>query len=175
MRNYSRTILLTGGTLPLAMGLTCCSQQPSEAEKPSNIVVIYLDDLGYGDVGAYGANSLKTPNMDRLANGGVRFTNGYSTSATSTPSRFGLLTGTYPWRNKDAKILPGTAPLLIDTQTMTLPRMLQDAGYYTGVIGKWHLGLGDGHLDWNREISPCPNDIGFDYSYIMAATELLCQ
>src|SRR5690554_2729538 len=80
-----------------------------DSSKKPNIVVIYMDDLGYGDMSAYGATEINTPHMDALANGGVRFTNGYSSSATCTPSRYAILTGRYPWRNKDAKILPGTA------------------------------------------------------------------
>ncbi len=140
-------------------------------EKKPNIVIIYLDDLGYGDVSAYQSGILPTPNMDRLANGGVRFTNGYASSATCTPSRYAFLTGTYPWRNQDAKILPGTAPLIIDTAQVTLPKILRKQGYHTAVIGKWHLGLGTGTVDWNQEISPGPNQVGFDHSYIMAATQ----
>ncbi len=139
-------------------------------EKP-NIVIIYMDDLGYGDVSAYGATEINTPNMDKLAEGGIRFTTGYSSSSTCSPSRYALLTGEYPWRNKDAKILPGTAPLLIGTKQLTIPKMLKEKGYYTGVVGKWHLGLGDGNVDWNRRITPGPNQVGFDYSYIMAATQ----
>lgn len=142
-----------------------------ETQKQPNIIFIYADDLGYGDVSAYGATEINTPNMDRLANGGVRFTNGYASSATCTPSRLALLTGTYPWRNKDAKILPGTAPLLIDTAQVTIPKMLKTKGYHTGIVGKWHLGLGTGNVDWNTHISPGPNQVGFDYSYIMAATQ----
>lgn len=142
----------------------------TKAEKP-NIVVIYLDDLGYGDVGAYGATELETPNMDSLINNGVRFTNGYASSATCTPSRYALLTGVYPWRNKGAKILPGTAPLIIDTAQMTMPKMLREQGYHTGIVGKWHLGLGTGHVNWNEPVSPGPNEVGFDYAYIMAATQ----
>jgi arylsulfatase A-like enzyme len=140
-------------------------------EKKPNIVIIYLDDLGYGDVSAYQSGTLQTPNMDRLANGGLRFTNGYASSATCTPSRYALLTGTYPWRNVDAKILPGTAPLIIDTAQITLPKILRSQGYHTAVIGKWHLGLGTGVVDWNQEISPNPNHVGFDHSHIMAATQ----
>lgn len=139
-----------------------------------NIVVILADDLGYGDVGCYGSVKLKTPNLDRLAASGLRFTNGYCTSATSTPSRYALLTGQYPWRNEKARILPGDAPLLIDTTKTTLPGMLQNAGYITGIVGKWHLGLGSGQVDWNQRVSPGPNQLGFDYSYIMAATNDRC-
>ncbi|WP_321998242.1 sulfatase-like hydrolase/transferase [Draconibacterium orientale] len=114
---------------------------------------------------------MQTPNIDRLANGGVMFTDGHASSATCTPSRYALLTGVYPWRNKDAKILPGTAPLIIDTAQITIPKMLKVEGYYTGVVGKWHLGLGNGLVDWNENVSPGPNEVGFDYSYIMAATQ----
>ncbi|MCE6991176.1 arylsulfatase [Dyadobacter sp. CY323] len=163
-----------GLSLSLVMLILATGWQFSSREKkasPPNIILINLDDLGYGDVGAYGATALKTPNMDRLANGGIRFTNGYATSSTCTPSRFALVTGVYPWRNKDAKILPGTAPLLIDTKQETIPRVLKKAGYATGVVGKWHMGLGDGNTDWNKEIKPGPNELGFDYSYIMAATQ----
>ncbi|MQY80245.1 MAG: sulfatase-like hydrolase/transferase [Bacteroidetes bacterium] len=156
----------------LAIFTYCNSSQKSgEENRPPNIVLIYFDDLGYGDVGAYGATEIKTPNIDRLAKGGVQFINGYASSATCTPSRYALLTGVYPWRNKNAKILTGTAPLLIDTAQMTLPKMFKEKDYHTGIVGKWHLGLGDGYVDWNQHISPGPNELGFDYSYIMAATQ----
>ena len=153
-------------------GGTQTEDQPVANQEPlPNIIVIYADDLGYGDVGAYGATELKTPNIDRLANGGIRFTNGYASSATCSPSRYALLTGIYPWRNKRAKILAGTAPLLIDTAQMTIPKMLRMHGYHTGIVGKWHLGLGSGNVNWNERIAPGPNEVGFDYSYIMAATQ----
>lgn len=157
----------------LIFGSCNSPKEEIEKEKPSkpNIVIIYMDDLGYGDLSSYGATEISTPNMDKLANGGVRFTNGYATSATCTPSRYALLTGVYPWRNEDAKILPGTAPLLISTSQITVPKMLKGQGYETGVVGKWHLGLGDGNVNWNEHISPSPNEVGFDYSYIMAATQ----
>ena len=154
--------------------LSAC-RQTSTADKSAithpNIVIIYTDDLGYGELGAYGALKLKTPNLDKLANGGLRFTNGYAASATCTPSRYALLTGTYPWRNKSAKILPGTAPLIIDTVQLTIPKLLKQKGYQTGIVGKWHLGLGTGNVNWNQHIRPGPNEVGFDYSYIMAATQ----
>ena len=147
-----------------------CTRKLQKKQKP-NIVIIYADDLGYGELGAYGATELKTPNLDRLAREGRLFTNGYSSSATCTPSRFALLTGTYPWRNRRAKILPGTAPLIIDTTQLTLPKLLKKKGYHTGIVGKWHLGLGTGKINWNTRISPGPNEVGFDYSHIMAATQ----
>jgi len=158
----------------LTLFISCQSRQDNKSseitEKP-NIVIIYMDDLGYGDVGAYGATEINTPNMDKLAESGVRFTNGHSSSATCSPSRYALLTGQYPWRNENAKILSGTAPLLIGTDQMTIPKMLKKEGYQTGIVGKWHLGLGDGNVDWNKKISPGPNEVGFDYSFIMAATQ----
>ena len=130
-----------------------------------------MDDLGYGDVSYNGAAKLQTPNMDAMALAGMRFNNGYATSATCTPSRYALLTGVYPWREKRAKILAGTAPLIIGTDQMTLPKMLKQEGYQTAIIGKWHLGLGNGNVNWNELVSPGPNEVGFDYSYILAATQ----
>lgn len=135
-----------------------------------NVIVILADDLGFGDVSAYGSQTISTPNMDKLAHGGVCFTNGYATSATSTPSRYALMTGMYPWKNKEAKILPGDAPLIISPQQYTLPRMMQQNGYYTGAIGKWHLGMGSGNVNWNETVKPGANEIGFDYSCLIAAT-----
>lgn len=141
----------------------------AQKNKSPNIVIIYVDDLGYGDVGCYGATEVKTPNIDRLAKNGLRFTDGHCTAATCTPSRFSLLTGSYAFRNK-AAILPGDAPLLIHPGTATLPGILKKAGYTTAVIGKWHLGLGNGNINWNSDISPGPLEIGFDHSFIIPAT-----
>ena len=140
------------------------------SSKCPNIVVMYADDLGFGDVSCYGATALDTPNIDRLASEGVIFYQGYATAATCTPSRYSLLTGSYSWRNERAHILPGDAPLIIDPDTATLPAVLKEAGYTTGVVGKWHLGIGEGNQNWNEPLPLTPLDIGFDYSYIMAAT-----
>jgi len=139
------------------------------AERP-NIVLIYIDDLGYGDVGCYGATRVKTPHIDRLAKEGLRFTDGHCSSATCTPSRYALLTGQYPWRKAGTGILPGDAPLIIPPGTPTIASTLKAAGYQTGVVGKWHLGLGSGDLDWNGEIQPGPQEIGFDYCFLVPAT-----
>ena len=143
----------------------------AQTAPPPNIVLIYMDDLGYGDTSAYGSTTIRTPNMDRIAREGVRFTSGYATSATCTPSRFSLLTGKYAWRQQGTGVLPGNASLIIDPARPTLPSLLQKAGYRTGIVGKWHLGLGGpGGPDWNSRITPGPNEIGFAYSFIMAAT-----
>jgi arylsulfatase A-like enzyme len=142
---------------------------PNTTKQP-NIIIMYADDLGFGDIGCYGSTDIPTPNIDRLATEGLKFHQGYASAATCTPSRYSLLTGSYPWRNSHAAILAGDAPLIIDPQKPTLPGMLRKAGYQTGIVGKWHLGLGKSDLDWNKEISATPNDVGFDSSYIMAAT-----
>jgi arylsulfatase A-like enzyme len=172
---FSRVLGIAVSGLLLPFGCTP-KEKISKASIPRkpNIVIILADDLGFGDVGCYGSIRIKTPNIDRLAASGLRFANGYCTSATSTPSRLALLTGEYSWRNPKARILPGDAPLLIDTSKLTLPGMLRQAGYVTGIVGKWHLGLGSGQVDWNRRIAPGPNEAGFDYSYIMAATNDRC-
>ena len=155
--------------LLFSLAYTSCNQLET-GTKP-NIIIVYMDDLGYGDVSYNGATKLQTPNMDAMAMAGMRFNNGYATSATCTPSRYALLTGVYPWREKRAKILPGTAPLIIGAQQMTIPKMLKQQGYQTAIIGKWHLGLGNGNVNWNELVSPGPNQVGFDYSYILAATQ----
>lgn len=144
------------------------SEKRQVVKKP-NIIILYVDDLGYADVGAYGAIGVETPHIDKLAQNGVKFTDAHSSAATCTPSRYSLLTGNYAFRN-DAAILPGDAPLLIDTAQATLPKMLKEAGYRTGVVGKWHLGLGIGDVDWNKKISPGPEAVGFDYSFLIPAT-----
>ena len=147
------------------------SSPASAAKSRPNVVLILADDLGFGDTGCYGATKIPTPNMDRLGREGLRFTDAHATSATCTPSRYALLTGQYPWRKPGTEILPGNAPLIIGTNQTTLASIFKSAGYHTGVVGKWHLGLGGPNgADWNGEIFPGPNEIGFDYSFIMAAT-----
>jgi arylsulfatase A-like enzyme len=141
------------------------------AQTKPNIVIIYTDDLGFGDISANGAKKIKTPNIDRIAKEGLRFKNAYATAATCTPSRFSLLTGKYAWRKSGTNVAPGDAALIIPTDVETMPAMLQKAGYQTGVVGKWHLGLGPaGGPDWNADIKPGPLEIGFNYSFIMPAT-----
>lgn len=141
------------------------------AQQKPNVIIIMADDLGYGDASCYGATKISTPNIDQLAGRGIRFTNAHSTSATCTPSRYALLTGQYPWRKKGTDILPGDAALIIPTDKTTLPSLFQKGGYSTAIVGKWHLGLGSSLAkDWNSEVKPGPNEVGFDQSFIFPAT-----
>lgn len=148
---------------------TSLSTQAQKAQVKPNIIIFYVDDLGYGDLSSYGAKGVQTPNIDELAKEGIKFTDAHSSAATCTPSRYSLLTGEYAFRN-NAAILPGDAPLIIDPEKHTLPRMLKSTGYETAVVGKWHLGLGMGEVDWNQDVKPGPLELGFDYSFLMPAT-----
>jgi arylsulfatase A-like enzyme len=140
------------------------------ASPPPNVVLIYADDLGYGDVSSYGATRFRTPRIDSLAEQGLRLTNAYSSAATCTPSRYAMLTGEYAWRRKGTGVLPGDARMIIEPGRTTLASLLKRGGHATGVVGKWHLGLGDGRVDWNGEIRPGPREIGFDESFLIPAT-----
>jgi len=154
--------------LAMIWTLSACDSVDKNIQKP-NIVIFYADDLGYGDLSCYGAKKVNTPHVDALAENGVRFTDAHSSAATCTPSRYSLLTGNYAFRMK-AGILPGDAPLLIVPGTATLASKLKEVGYKTAVVGKWHLGLGDGNVNWNEKVSPGPLEIGFDYSFLLPAT-----
>ena len=158
--------------LVISLLFLCVSygQKGKHNTKP-NIIIIYTDDLGFGDVSCNGTSAVNTPNIDKLAKSGVNFTNMHSTSAICTPSRYSLLTGTYAWRKQGTGIARGDAALIIPTNIVTLPMMLQQAGYYTGAIGKWHLGFGPtGGPHWNGVLQPGPREIGFNYSFLLPAT-----
>ena len=141
------------------------------AEKP-NVIVIMADDLGYGDISANGATALKTPNIDRLAAEGLRFTSGYCSASTCTPTRYSFLTGSYAFRRKGTGVAPPNGHLVIPPDTFTIADIAKAAGYETAVIGKWHLGLGaEGKgPDWNGVIAPGPRELGFDYNFLLPTT-----
>lgn len=137
-----------------------------------NVIIIYADDLGYGDLQCYGAKNIETPNVNKLADEGLRFTNMHAVAATSTPSRYSLLTGEYAWRKKGTDVAAGNAGMIIRPEQYTMADMFKHSGYVIGAVGKWHLGLGDktGEQDWNAPLPVSLADLGFDYHYIMAAT-----
>jgi len=166
--------VLTGLQVLAALSLliteSSVAAEKLSAERP-NVVVIMADDMGYGDLSCYGAHSLQTPHLDRLAAGGVRFTSGYCSASTCTPTRYSLLTGTYAFRGERTGIAPPNSPSIIAPGTETVASILGRAGYATAVIGKWHLGLGgpDGP-DWNGDLKPGPLEIGFDTCFLLPTT-----
>ncbi len=146
----------------------CNSSKAIEQEQP-NVVFIFVDDLGYGDVGCYGATKVQTPKIDQLAKEGRMFTDAHSASAVCTPSRYALLTGEYPLRGNNGKGIWGPCshnqPLLIDTAKLSLGQLFKNKGYATAAIGKWHLGFGTDKTDWNKPLRPGPLELGFDYYF----------
>lgn len=143
----------------------------AEPKSRPNIVVIMADDLGFGDVSCYGATELQTPNIDKLAAEGLKFTSGYCSASTCTPTRYSFLTGNYAFRRKGTGIAPPNAPAIIQPGTETIASLLKQVGYRTAVIGKWHLGLGGPNgPDWNGDLKPGPREIGFDHCFLLPTT-----
>ena len=159
-------------TLPGALAAQETANTEPYLKSRPNVVMIYADDLGFGDLECYGAVGVRTPNVNRLSENGLCFTNAHAVASTSTPSRYSLLTGEYPWRKSGTDVAAGDAAMIISPEQYTVADVFKEAGYTTAAFGKWHLGLGSesGKQNWNAPITPALADIGFDYSYIMAAT-----
>lgn len=159
--------LLGGSITSLSLGMACGNQQ-----KRPNIIFIMADDLGYGDLGCYGATQIPTPHIDKLASEGKRFIDAHAPAAVCTPTRYGVLTGRYSWRSKMKRgVLNGYDPLLLEKGRLTVASMLKENGYGTACVGKWHLGLGNQKpTDFSQPLSPGPNDVGFDYFFGIPAS-----
>ena len=154
--------------------LLCLTVSTLVAADRPNVVVILADDYGYGSAGCYGANPglVRTPNIDRLANEGRRFTDANTTSSVCSPTRYSVLTGRYCWRTSlKYEVLSTFAPLHIEPTRLNMASLLKGLGYHTAAVGKWHLGYGTEddspkwRPDFTAELSPGPLDIGFDYHF----------
>lgn len=163
-------------TLIIASFATATALSPANAAESAdsgrvpNIVLILADDLGYGDVSCNGSKTIATPHIDRVAAEGTRFTSGYCSASTCTPTRFSLLTGTYAFRVKGTGIAAPNSAAIIQPGTVTVASLLKSRGYATACIGKWHLGLGAGKPDWNGDLKPGPLEIGFDHCLLLPTT-----
>lgn len=168
----STLFIALGASFLLPPALQAQQKRTVSGKELPNVIFIYADDLGYGDLECYGATRVQTPNVNRLANEGIRFTQAHATASTSTPSRYAMLTGEYAWHRPDTDIAAGNAKMIIRPEQFTMADLFKAAGYSTAAIGKWHLGLGDktGEQDWNAPLPAALGDLGFDYHYIMAAT-----
>ncbi len=161
-----KKIKLLSSLTTLLLVLFCISCATENKAGLPNIVLINADDLGYGDLSCYGATLVHTPNIDRLASEGVSFTDAHAASAVCSPSRYGLITGTYPLRRNYWGAIDGlNQGLTIDTNQVTIASVLKDAGYSTACVGKWHLGIGVDKPDYNKPLKPGPLELGFDYAY----------
>lgn len=170
MKHHLARTWLVAALLAAVLSATPARSAAASSAHP-NIIFILSDDLGYGDIGCCGATHVKTPHLDRLAQEGTRFTDAHSTASVCTPTRYAFMTGRYAWREAGTGIAAGNAPSLIQPGTATVASVLKSAGYRTGVVGKWHLGLGGpGPTDFNGEIRPGPLELGFDYAFIIPAT-----
>ena len=166
----AKALLLVAAAISLSLGLATTGFGDARRNTP-NVVFILADDIGYGDFGCYGATLVKTPHVDGLARDGIRFTDAHATASVCTPTRYAFITGQYAFRNPAGDhILSGEAPLSIDAAKPSVASVLKKAGYATGQVGKWHLGLGRDDLDYNREIKPGPLELGFDHAFFFPAT-----
>lgn len=187
-----QSVMLKTTAVAIAILYSVCAPHVS-AERPSrpNIVVILADDLGYGDVKCFNpAGKIATPNIDRLASEGVRFTDAHTSSSVCTPTRYGLLTGRYNWRSRLKNgVLGGLSPRLIEPGRMTVASLAKEQGYHTACIGKWHLGMDwvrkpgkqvsqlsietpeqVWNVDFTQPAANGPNSVGFDYYFGIAAS-----
>ena len=171
-RNYAGISLLASLAACNSSTAETVQKNSTQAPQKPNVIVIQADDLGYGDLKCYGAKNVETPHVDKLASEGIRFTNAHTVAATSTPSRYSLLTGEYAWRRPDTDIAAGDVKMIIRPEQYTMADMFKSAGYATAAIGKWHLGLGakTGGQAWTAPLPAALGALGFDYHYIMAAT-----
>lgn len=165
----TRTLSPVFGILLLSLNLvaTSCAADKLKVDHP-NVVIILADDLGYGSLNSYGADEayIRTPNIDRLAKAGRRFTDANTPSSVCSPTRYGLLTGRYDWRTDQKHGVIGTTdPLHIETSRPTVASLLKSVGYRTAAIGKWHLGYGATKADFTKPLTPGPLDLGFDYHF----------
>ncbi len=172
-RNTRNVLFFPVRFVAIAVSMLIMASMPTSvyAEAP-NVLVIMADDLGYGDVSCYTATEFATPNIDRLAAEGIRFTSGYCSASTCTPTRYSFLTGNYAFRKKGTGIAAPNKPAIIQPGTETIASLLKGAGYKTAVIGKWHLGLGAKGVgpDWNGVLNPGPLEIGFDHCFLLPTT-----
>ena len=168
-----RSIINKGiAILGLMLVFDSCKKSIPDKNSDPNIIFIMADDLGYGDLSCYGAIQIQTPNIDKLAEGGIKFTDAHSSAAVCTPSRYGVLTGRYSWRGRLKKevLWSGYDRSLIEKGRKTIGTMMQESGYETAHIGKWHLGWEDEEpVDYKKGyLGRGPNDLGFGYSFVTA-------
>jgi len=164
-----KLLLLAGAAMGIASAASAAKKATAKSEMKPNVIIILTDDLGYNDLSCYGNPDFQTPNIDRMAEQGMRFTQAYCPASVSTPSRYGLLTGRNPWRTFLKSNVISDSPSLIEPDRYTLPKLFKEEGYRTCCIGKWHLGFNDGDrntpINYNIPTKIGPNEIGFDYFF----------
>lgn len=162
----SQSIITLATSCILLLVSACTPDSGNQALNKPNVILINADDLGIGDVVAYGAEKVRTPNIDRIANEGRKFTDAHAASAVCSPSRYSLITGEYSVRKDFWHPIFARDTLQIDPDQKTIGDVMKEAGYKTSVIGKWHLGFGNEYpVDWNSDLKPGPLELGFDYYF----------